>query len=274
MGFRNSLEWQIGSVKSEAIAFLTHGSFLTGQRERYVTVYPFAEIILNGHLTEIPSLANFCKKEVFIFCNFRPLRNCRPDLLAFSSKGDVFLVEAKQYKGRSEKSALKNLITGIKELDSYSHLLKNYARESEGDPYNCWNADYKNCYVKDEKHGFPELDKFVTAATSLHEPKDQRALFRKINHNVVKGKIFYGLAFNDLSDEEPFFPLDSFELMPKTTIKYKTNSTDGVNNSGYFGIDNSKIFKIVKDEWDRSLGQLMLFGVNKKDNKLRILKPS
>jgi hypothetical protein len=33
-GFKNSLEWQIGSVKSEAVAILTHGSFLTGQREQ------------------------------------------------------------------------------------------------------------------------------------------------------------------------------------------------------------------------------------------------
>ncbi len=98
MGFKNSLEWQLGSVKSEAIAFLTHGSFLTGQRERYVTVYPFAKMIVNGRLADNPFFPNFQENEVFVFCNFRPKRDCRPDLLAFSSKGDIFLAEGNQCK--------------------------------------------------------------------------------------------------------------------------------------------------------------------------------
>lgn len=273
MGFKNSLEWQIGSVKSESIAFLTHASFLTGQRERYLTVYPFAHIILNGRLADNPFFSSFQKGKVFIFCNFRPKpKRGRPDLLAFSSMGDVFLVEGKQRRRGNEALALKNLVTGVMELGKYLRLLREFSEKSKKAPYECWSLVYKNCYVKDLKHGFPELNKFVSNAISLEGYDNIRALFRKINDNVNQGNILFGLAFNDPDDQEPFFPLDSFHLMPKP--KYKPNPKGGVEKNGYSVIDNEKIYSTIGQRWDKKRGQFFLFGIDKSADSFRILDPS
>lgn len=273
MGFKNSLEWQLGSVKSEAIAFLTHGSFLTGQRERYVAIYPFANMILNGFLKEYPLFSNFQQNKVFIFCNFRPRRDCRPDLLAFSLKGDVFLVEGKQRKRDKEKSALETLRTGLKELKDYYSLLRKFSRKAKNAPYEYWESVYRNCYIKMEKHGFSELDSFITGATILRGQKKIEELFNRINDNILKGRILFGLAFNDPIDVEPFFTLEAYNLMSPTTIKYKTNPKGGVKNLGFFEIENGKILNMVKQEWNKSLGPLFLFGINKNNESIRTLHP-
>ena len=273
MGFKNSLEWQLESVKSEAIAFLTHGSFLTGQRERYVTVYPFADMIVNGRLADNPFFPNFQKNEVFVFCNCRPKIDCRPDLLAFSLKGDIFLAEGKQRKRDNEKDALETLKKGMRELKRYSCLLKEFSQEYSQDPYQGWRSVYRKCYVEDKKHGFPELDKFISAATTLRSPNEIRDLFRRINDNFMHSKILFGLAFNDPEDVEPFFCLDAYDLMPPTTIKYKTNPSQGVENLGYLKINNEKIYNAMKQEW-KSFGRLFLFGIDKNENKFRPLVPT
>jgi hypothetical protein len=273
VGFKNSLEWQIDSVKSEAIAFLTHGSFLTGQRERYVTVYPFANLILNGFLKENPLFSNFQQNKVFIFCNLRTSRDCRPDLLAFSLKGDVFLVEAKQRGRDTEESALKTIKTGLKELEDYYNGLQEFSRKAKNAPYELWESVYRNCYVKMEKHGFPELDSFITGATILRGQKKIEELFHRINDNILNGRILFGLAFNDPRDVEPFFTLEAYNLMSSKTIKYKTNPKRGVKNLGFFEIDNGKILNMVKQKWKKSLGTLFLFGINKNNERIRILPP-
>lgn len=271
MGYKNSLEWQIRSVKSEAMAFLTHGSFLTGQRERYLTVYPFANMILNGRLSDNPFFRNFQKDKVFIFCNFRPKGDCRPDLLAFSSKGDVLLVEGKQRRKGNEEKALENLREGINELKNYWLLLQQFARESSQSPFDCWEAVYNNCYVKNEKHGFPKLDTFASTAISLRGGVNIRDLFRKINDNFSSGNILFGLAFNDPDDVEPFSPLDRFDLMAPATIIYKPNPKEGVNKLGYIGIENRKIYNLAEQQWDKKLGQLFLFGIDKHKDSFRFL---
>ena len=83
----------------------------------------------------------------------------------------------------------------------------------------------------------------------------------------MHGRILFGLAFNDPDDVEPFFPLDAYDLMPPTKIKYKSNPSQGVDNLGYFEIDTEKIYNGAKQDWDKSLGRLFLFGIDKnKDN--------
>jgi len=176
VGFQNSLEWQLGSVKSKAIAFLTHGSFLTAERERYVTLFPFANMIVNGRLADNPFFANFQKNEVFVFCNFCPKRDCKPDLLAFSSKGDILLVEGKRRQKNKGNHALRAVQKGLVELKIYSQLLTEFCREYAQDPYRGWESVYRNCYVKDEKHGFPELGSFVSSAITLRSPNEIRRL--------------------------------------------------------------------------------------------------
>lgn len=270
MGFKNSLEWQIGSVKSEAIAFLTHGCFLTGQRERYLVVYPFANIILNGQLSNNPSFSNFRKGEVFIFCNFRPYKACRPDLLAFSSKGDVFLIEGKQRANKNQSSALGILKEGVGELERYSRFLREFSNESNNDPYKYWSDVYYNCYVKNPKHGFPKLDAFVRNSISMQGMDEIKSLFRKINSNLGQGNILYGLAFNDHEDQESFFPLDSFDLMSE--VKYKSIPPKGIKKYGYNSIDAAKIYRIIDNIWNERLGQLFLFGIDKQLDTFRILE--
>lgn len=271
MGYKNSLEWQIGSVKYESIAFLTHGSFLTGQRERYLTVYPFANMILNGCLANNSSFQNFKRGEVFIFCNYRPKGDCRPDLLAFSSKGDVFLVEGKQRRKGDEVKALKNIETGAGELLNYLYLLNEFSKESSPAPYESWESVYSRCYVNIEKHGFPELDKFISNAISIYGIDKINDLFKEINENISQRKILFGLAFNDPDDVESFFSLDSFDLMPRSIIEYKTNPKEGVRKLGYSKIDDRKIYQAAEHKWDKRLGQLFLFGIDKEQDNFRIL---
>jgi len=271
VGFKNSLEWQIGSVKSEAIAYLTHGSFLKGQRERYLTVYPFANMILNGRLADNPFFSSFQKNEVFIFCNFRPKGDCRPDLLAFSSKGDVFLVEGKQRRQDNEASALENLRSGIKELEDYFHLLSEFSRESRRAPYEHWLSVYNDCYVKNPKHGFPELGKFVSKSLSNGCSDDIHDLFKKITDNISQRNILFGLAFNDPDDNESYFPLDSFDLMPETVIKYIPNPKEGIRKYGYSRIESGKICRVMRQRWDSRLGKLFVFGVDRQLDSFRIL---
>jgi hypothetical protein len=274
MGFRNSLEWQLGSVKSKAIAYLTHGSFLTGQRERYVTVYPFANMIINGSLAKKhPAFSNFKKNEVFIFCNYRPRGDYRPDLLAFTSKGDVFLVEGKQRKSRSESAALDDLKKGIDELKRYLHELSDFSQESSQSPYECWESVFRNCYVRKEKHGFPELKSFISVSLRMHGEKEIHDLFKIINDNLIHRRILFGLAINDSDDIEPFFPFDAYDLMPLKEIEYKTNPKDGVRKSGYYNIEETKIRDIIKKEWDERLGQLFIFRIDKGKSNFRLLDP-
>jgi len=272
VGFKNSLEWQIGAVKSEAIAYLTHGSFLTGQRERYLTVYPFANMILNGRLAYIPLFSSFQKNEVIIFCNFRLKGDCRPDLFAFSSKGDVFLVEGKQRGHCNEAKALENLVEGMNELLDYFQLLNKFSKASRKAPYECYSSVYNNCYVKDSKHGFPELNKLVSNSISLQHNHDICDLFTKINDNISQGNIIFGLAFNDPDDCEPYFPLDSFNLMPEAVIKYKPNPKEGIRRYGYSRIESHKIRKEIQHGWDNRLGKLLAFGIDKQLESFRILE--
>ena len=274
MGFKNSLEWRLGSVKSKAIAFLTHGSLLTDQRKRYVTVYPFADMIVNGRLADNPFFTNFRKNEIFVFCNFHPKRECKPDLLAFSSKGDIFLVEGMRRKKNKGNDALKTVKKALGTLKIYSRLLAEFCRDYGQDPYQGWKSAYHNCYVKDKKHGFPELGSFISSATTLRSPSEIRGLFRKINDNFRHGRILFGLAFNDPDDVEPFFPLDGYNLMPRTKIKYKTNPKGGVHSLGYCKIDTGKIYNVVKEEWEKKDGRLFLFGIDKKKDIFRLLDPT
>jgi hypothetical protein len=193
-------------------------------------------------------------------------------LLAFSSRGDIFLVEGKQRKRDKENEALETLKNGLMELKRYSRRLREFCRESRQDPYQCWKAVYWNCYVKNKKHGFPELDGFISAATTLRGPNEIRDLFRRINDNFMHGRILFGLAFNGPEDIEPSFSLDAYGLMPPTKIKY-TTPMEGVKNLGYFEIDNGKIYKAVKQESGKSVGPLFLFGIDKNKHNFKLLDP-
>lgn len=123
--------------------------------------------------------------------------------------------------------------------------MRDFSVESKHAPYESWESVFRNCYVKDKKHRFPELDTFISDALSLNNSDKIHDLFRKINDNLRKGNILFGLAFNDPDDIEPFFPLDTFDLMPQSKIKYKPNPQRGVKNLGYFEIENEKILNIV-----------------------------
>lgn len=231
----------MGCVKSKKICFLPHKSLLTGQRERYLVVYPLADMIVRGKLDPQTTFSSFSEDKVLAYCNIRPeidgQKNFRPDILAFSTSGDVLIIEGK-LRGKSygkDQRAVGQLSDAADQLACYASQLKKYAENARTNPFEIWRELHRTVYT--DIHGFPEMSKFISDGLSISSPVDQAKMIEKVNNAIVEGRVQYGLAFNGPPDKE-------------------------LNVPGYNHIDTRKIEEAASAGWNRHLGTLHLFMID------------
>jgi hypothetical protein len=195
-------------------------------------------MIGRGDLDDTKLDFGFSKGSILVLCNLRPTINgktdIRPDILVLSSAGDVFLVEHKiRNKGEdTEKKAVSKLAGAAKQLAYYAERLRDFAVESQDNPWESWMNVYQNVYVR--RHQFPPFNKIISTAFSFSNVSEQKKWIKRINNSFIKGNVNYGLAFNDLNDGE---------------------------NKGYQDINDDSLVKAIKG-WKYHLGSLAFIGVN------------
>jgi hypothetical protein len=238
--YKESLEWELECVKTRNIMFLPHGSLLNGQRERYLVVYPFVNMIVGGKLVQQHFFFPFSKGDVLAYCNMRPVINgkkdCRPDILAFTGNGDILIIEGKLRRicDGSDNSAVRRLSSAAAQLAEYAHKLKKFAEQSKRAPFQSWSEMHRAVYT--ELHGFPELAEFLTKGLSLRS-EDVVEVISRVNQSFIGGNVQYGLAFNGPWDQE-------------------------LNVPGYDHINIHKIREVAQSTWDSKLGRLHLFMID------------
>ena len=239
--FKESPEWQMGCVKSKKICFLPHKSFHTGQRERYLVVYPLANMIVRGKLIPQTTFSSFSKDAVLAYCNLRPeingKKNFRPDILAFSTRGDVLIVEGKlrRKSDGGDGRVVSKLSHAATELAGYASQLKKFARNARKNPFEIRSELHRTVYS--DIHGFPAMSQFISDGFSISSPVDQAKMIEKLNDAIAEGRAQYGLAFNGPPDKE-------------------------LNVPGYNHIDTRKIEEAANAGWNRRLGTLHLFMID------------
>jgi hypothetical protein len=236
------------------VCFLPHKQYLWGMRERHVVHYPFARMIAQGKLAEVEEFSNFTKGSVLVLCNLRPeingKKNARPDIIALTNDGDIFIVECK-IKGKSESDGLKasiKLSAAAGQLAFYAKQLKEYATKSlkvtSGSMdrlFEIWSDLHNNVYSN--IHGFPAVDDLLSACFSM-SIDEQKNWVLKIFSALSKGEIQYALAFNGPNDGD---------------------------TPGYDSISRKMINKNVFSSWDIPLKKLMLFSIDHNNECFEII---
>lgn len=238
--FKRSLEWRHGCIKSQKICFLPHEALFDGQRERYLVVYPFANMIIGGKLAKQGLFPQFPKGNVLAYCNLRPAingkRDFRPDILAFTGQGDVLVIEGKlrRKSDGSDGAAVRRLSAAASQLADYATKLRQFAERSRSSPFQSWSEVHQRVYA--ELHGFPSLNAFIAKGLSLPAEAVQGVVSR-VNQSFIEGNVQYGLAFNGPPDLE-------------------------LNVPGYDHIEADEIREVVQVRWDAKHGQLHLFMID------------
>jgi len=261
-GYQKTLEWTLGCVQTNNIIYKHHGKLLTGQRERYIVVYPLSNMMIRGDLSKSQTFSSFKKDSVLVLCNFRIARKLRPDLLAISSRGDILVVEAKlRRKSDGTKTGpLKRLKDGSKELLEYALKLESFAKENIDNAYAKWNDLYHKCYT--EKLDYPSLYQTVLTSLSIAS-NDQPRFFKNLNRSIANKNVKYALAFNGPRDQESYFGIhrEDYDEIPKS----------GLDISGYDIISKKEIIESANSSWNNDFGELFLFMVNHLQSKFKML---
>jgi hypothetical protein len=245
--YKNTLEWELGCINTNNIAFKPHGALLTGQRERYTVVYPFANMIIDGHLAKLKSFKKFRKSKVLVLCNMRFEKKLRPDLLAISAEAEILIIEAKLRRENGEAKALQRLTNGSKELSDYADRLKRFAAANVDNAYAAWTDRYYNSFTKG--FGFPSFYQSISSCMSLNSYDAQKYLINKLNNNILEGKVNYGLAFNGPNDQQE----------------------KGVDLPGYVVFSKIEIMEAAEKGWRKDFGELFLFMIDHRKEQFKLI---